>query len=133
MMSLRFMTNLLLLCAGAFVVVCSQAFGAGVTGWITFGVALGLLGMLGLAQFGRGRGITQHGLDVLTGALAIWTVIASVVFGGATVIWLSFAEGIGFAALAAAGLMLHELSTERIVHTLEVEETSRRSHYAEAV
>lgn len=121
-MSSRFITNLLLVLAGALVVVVSQAFGASTTGWIVFGVALGILGVAGAVQLDRGRGVPQRALDGLAGVLGIWTVIASVVFGGGTLTWLSFAEGLGFVALAVAGLVAHELSTERVVHSLAVED-----------
>jgi hypothetical protein len=130
-MSPRFVTNILLALAGGFVVVVSQALGVGATGWITFGVALGILGTIGLAELDRRRGLAQRMLDGAVGILGIWTVIASVVFGGGTLTWLSFAEGLGFVGLAVAGLAVHELSTERVVHSLAVEdgraEDSRRT------
>ncbi|HEY7206633.1 MAG TPA: hypothetical protein VH416_00220 [Gaiellaceae bacterium] len=122
-MSPRFITNLLLVLAGAFVVVVSQGFSSGVTGWITFGVGLGILAMLGVAQLDRARGLPQRLLDGLAGALGIWTVIASVVFSAAALTWLSFGEALGFVALALAGLLAHELSTERVVHSLAVAES----------
>lgn len=50
----------------------------------------------------------------------------SLVFGGATSRWLSFADGCAMLALAVVGLVLHELSTERVVHSLEVIDS--RSH-----
>ena len=132
-MSLRFMSNLLVALAGGFVVVCSEAFSAGVTGWIALGTAIGILAGLTVAQLDRTRSLVQRCLDAVVVGLGIWTIIASVVFAGATLTWLSFAEGLGFVGLAVAGLMLHELSTERIVHTLApVEGARRRDQYAEA-
>jgi hypothetical protein len=132
-MSVRFVTNLLFTLAGGFIVVCSQAFRPGLTGWITFGIALGILSVLSIAQFDRARGQIQRGLDAVMGVLGIWTVVASAVFAGAALKWLSFGEAIGFVCLAVAGLVFHELSTERIVHTLAPVEESRRSQrYAEA-
>jgi hypothetical protein len=80
---------------------------------------LGILAVIGAAQLDRSRGLTQRALDALTGALGIWTVVASVVFSGATLTWLSFSEGLGFVGLALAGLVAHELVTERVVHALE--------------
>jgi hypothetical protein len=119
--STRFATNLVLAVAGGFIVVESQAFSAAVAGWVTLGVALGILTMLGLSQIDGMRGSLQRALDGITGILGIWTVIASVVFTGATLTWLSFAEGIGFTSLAVIGLLVHELKTERVVHSLSVE------------
>ncbi len=128
-MSTRFSTNGLLALAGGFVVVASQAFQPGVTGWITFGIALGIVGVLGIAQLDRGRGRLQRALDALTGALGIWMVVASVVFTAQTLTWLSFGEGLGVVALALAGLAAHELSTERVVHALAIEDRRRDSEH----
>lgn len=127
-MRLRFVTNMLMALVAGFVVVASQTFTAGVTAWITFGIGLGILAMLGIVQLDRSRGLLQRGLDAVAGALAVWTVIASAVFTGATVTWLSFGEALGFVGLALAGLVAHELTSERVVHTLAVEEAARSEH-----
>ena len=117
-MSPRFISNLFLLLAGGAVVVCSRWFSAGTTGWIAFGVALGILGLTGVAQRDRGRGIVQSALDVVILPLAAWSAIASVVFHGSTLTWLSFGDALGFVGLGIVGLIAHELSTERVVHSL---------------
>jgi hypothetical protein len=138
MMGSRFITNLFLALAAGFVAVASQAFAAGVTGWIAFGIGLGILAMLGIAQLDRTRGRLQQGLDTLAGLLGIWTVVASVVFSGATLTWLSLAEALAFVGLAVAGLVAHELSTERVVHAFAVEgardetDSRRAEQYAAA-
>jgi hypothetical protein len=54
-------------------------------------------------------------------ALGAWTIVASLVFAPTTVVWLGFASALGFVALAVAGLTAHELTTERVVHSLTVE------------
>lgn len=128
-MSARFISNLGLGLAGAFMVVASIAFSAGVTGWLMFGISLGVAGVLGLAQLGRGRGLVQRLLDAPTATLAVWAVVASTVFSGATVTWLTFAEAIGFVALAVAGLAAHELKTERVVHMFEAGPIATRDGY----
>jgi hypothetical protein len=46
--------------------------------------------------------------------------VASLVFAGSTITWLGFASGAAFVALALTGLTLHEVSTERVVHSIEV-------------
>lgn len=136
-MSPRFLTNVLFAVAGGVVVVVSQAFEAGVTSWVTFGIGLGILSMLGIAQLDRGRGRLQQGLDALAGALAIWMAVASMIFTEGTLSWLSFGEGLGVVALALCGLAAHELSTERVVHELAIEERTglereREPEYATA-
>jgi hypothetical protein len=118
-MSLRFLTNLSMLLAGGFLVVATQVFSSDITGWIALGIALGILAGLGAAQLDRSRGLVQRGLDGIAGALAIWTVVESVVFSGTTLTWITFGGALGFVAIAVAGVVAHELVTERVVHSLE--------------
>jgi hypothetical protein len=118
-MSSRFVSNVVLGIAGVIVVVASQAFASGPTGWIMFGVSLGALALLPLVQLDRARGRIQGALDLAVGALALWSAVASVVFTGATLTWLSFGEAIGLASLALLGLIAHEMKTERVVHSFE--------------
>ena len=117
-MSPRFITNLIVLLAGGAVVVSSLWFAPATTGWIAFGVAVGILGLTAAAQRDRMRGAVQGALDGVVFVLAGWSAVASVVFDGSTLTWLSFGDALAFAALATAGLIAHELSTERVVHSL---------------
>ena len=125
-MSPRFALNLALVLAGAGIVAASQAFSSGVTGWLTFAISLAVLVSLGLAQLDRARGRVQQMLDAGIGALAVWSVVASVVYTGTTLKWLSFGEALGFVGLAVIGLVVHELTTERVVHSLESVPTGHR-------
>ena len=118
-MSQRFISNVALAIAGAVVVVSSQAFSASVTGWLMFGISLGVLALLAVVQRDRARGGIQRLLDAAIGVLALWSAVASVVYSGMTLTWMSFAEGLGFVALGVVGLIAHELQTERVVHSLE--------------
>src|SRR5258705_9773986 len=118
-MSQRFISNVILAIAGAVVVVSSQAFSSSRTGWLTFGVSLGVLALLAVVQRDRERGGIQRALDAATGVLALWSAVASVVYTGRTLTRLSLTEGIGFVALGIIGLVAHELRTERIVHQFE--------------
>jgi hypothetical protein len=43
-----------------------------------------------------------------------------------TVVWLGFASACAFVLLGVAGLTAHELTTERVVHSLAVEREPRR-------
>ena len=114
-MSPRFISSISLALAGAVVIVVSQAFTANVTGWVIFGVSLGALALLA-TQGDRARGRVEWMLRVATGALAIWSAVASVVYSGSTLTWLSFGEAAGFVVLGVLGLVAHELEDERIVH-----------------
>ncbi len=101
-MHARFVQSSLLALAGGFVVVASQAFTAGVTAWIAFALGIGAIVAAAVPSvFGARRWVLA--LDAVTGVLGAWTVVASLVFSGGVVRWLSFAEGAGFVALALAG------------------------------
>jgi len=118
-MNSRYLTNSALVLAGAFLVVASQAFGVSIFEWIMLGIGALAVVMAGAAVL-RSRGRVQRSLDGTIGVLGAWTVVASLVFAGATVTWLGFASGIGLVAIGLVGLTLHELSTERVVHSIEV-------------
>jgi hypothetical protein len=47
----------------------------------------------------------------------VWAIVASLVFTGATVRWLSFAEGLGFVLLAVGGLTLNQVRYGRVART----------------
>jgi hypothetical protein len=118
-MHTRYITNVLLAVAGGFLVVVSQAFAAPVFEWVMLGVGV-IAVLIGGAVVVSSRGRAQRGLDVITGILGAWTIVASLVFAGSAMTALGFASGLAFAALAIAGLTLHELLTERVVHSIEV-------------
>jgi hypothetical protein len=52
--------------------------------------------------------------------VSAWTIVASQVFSEATVQNLPLADSLAVAGLALVGLISHELSTERVVHSLDV-------------
>jgi hypothetical protein len=117
-MSLHFISNTVLAAAGAFVVAASLAFAATTTGWIAVGIGLAVLAGVGLVQMSQARGVVQRALDAATGVLAIWTVVASVAFTGATLRGLSFAEAVVFVGIAIVGLAAHDRSQERLVRAM---------------
>jgi hypothetical protein len=131
-MSPRFITNMALALAGGFLVVASQAFSPGRTGWLAFGIGIGVVVVLGAAQLDSERGSIQRALDLAAGGLAIWTIVASVVFTGTTLTWLSFGEALGFVAVALAGLTAHELSSERIVQAVAMKPAEAREQFSAA-
>ena len=123
-MSTRFFYNSLLAMAAGFLVVATRAFAPFTVAWITFGVAIGIT-RASVMTIGLPVGLMQRALSALGAVLGIWTIVASLVFAPTTVVWLGFASALGFVALALAGLTIHELTTERVVHSLEV---SAREH-----
>jgi len=125
--SQRFISNLALAVAGTVVVVSSQAFSQNATGWLTFGVSLGALALLGL--FGRDQigDRAQRLLDAGIGLLAIWSAVAFAIYNGRVLTWLSLAEGLGYVAFAIVGLALHEVEDERAVNALQDVRAERRA------
>lgn len=119
-MSTRYLTNIAIALGAGFLVVASQAFAPATMTWLMVGISAGALAIVIPAIGMRRRGAVQRGIDGLIGVLAAWTIVAGLVFAGVTVTWLGFASGIGLVALAVIGLTAHELSAERVVHSLEV-------------
>jgi hypothetical protein len=127
-MSTRFLTNLTVLTLGAFVVVVSQAFAVSTFMWLMFGAGIAALAIAGPGLAIPSRGLTQRALDGLIGVLGASTIVASMVFAGATITWLGFAAGAALFALAIVGLTLHELTTDRVVHSIEVSTPTTEHH-----
>jgi hypothetical protein len=114
-MTARFVTNLLVLVCGAFLAAASFAFSARALGWVGLGMgcAVVLVVLIGFAI--RGRGIAQRCIDALQFATGAFTVVAARVFHGATLHWLTLAEGATLAALAVIGLVIHEVYLQMAV------------------
>ena len=127
-MSTRFISNMLLALAGGLVIVATQAFAPPVVAWIAFGVTgVGVLLLMAATALAPGRGDVQRTLDAVAGVLAAWTIVETLVFSGMVMVWLTLGAAAAIVAIAAAGLILHELSTERVVHSLEDLRTHDRS------
>ena len=124
----RFISNMLLALAGGVVLVVTQAFAPPVVAWIAFGVTgVGVLLLIVATALAPGRGNVQRTLDAVAGVLAAWTIVETLVFSGMLMVWLTFGAAAAIVAVAAAGLIVHELSTERVVHSLEDVRTHDRS------
>lgn len=107
-MHARYAQSSALAVAGGFIVVASQAFAADVTAWLAFGVGVGAL-VLAFIPVLAGARRWILGLDATIAILAVWTIIASLVFSGGAVRWLSFAEALGLVGLAAIGLTVDHI------------------------
>jgi hypothetical protein len=116
----RYLSNLALTLAAAFLVVAEFAFMVGTAAWLTF--ALGIV-FVGISTFMvvTGPGIIQRAIGGISLVLGGWTIVASLVFAPSTVMWLGFASAVALVALGVIGLTVHELTTERVVHSLLVE------------
>ena len=118
-MSTRYLFNLMLLLAAAFLVVATQSFAPVTVAWIAFGIAIAFTcTALVMTMQRRPAQRAVAGLVLVIGA---WTIVASLVFVPTTVLWLAFASALAVAGLAVVGLTDHELGTERVVHSIEVQ------------
>ena len=124
-LGIRYGSYLLMALVAGFVVVASHAFLPGTVGWITFGAGVFFIvaATLRLADSGLIHRLTAGGIQ----ALGILIVIEALLAAGSTVVWLSFAGGLAVLALTLIGLTVHELSTERVVHSLELSSTRSSS------
>jgi hypothetical protein len=138
----RFFFNFGTLAAAVLLIVASVAFGPRAAKWVGLGigvagcvVSLWFMAMLvhqrrlqghpELHAFGRTLGVWS----ALTGGMAtvaIWEIIDAAVFSPDVSRWLTLANGLVIAVLACAGLVIHEIRTERVVHVLQVVDRSER-------
>ncbi len=119
-MSTRYITNLLLAIASGFVIVATFAFAPTTVAWIALAITgIFVLAMMAVTPLLRGRGLVQRTLDGVVAVLAAWTIVETLVFSGTVMVWLTFGAAAGIVAVALVGLVAHELSTERVVHSIE--------------
>jgi hypothetical protein len=122
-MRIRYLSYLSLGVMAAFLVVATVAFEASTVVALSFAVGIGMLVVAaGLAIRDRKDPATLV-IGTCIAVVSAWTVLASVVFSQATVDDLTYASALAIGALAVAGLTAHELSAERVVHSLEVQES----------
>ncbi|HEY7432517.1 MAG TPA: hypothetical protein VH641_17475 [Streptosporangiaceae bacterium] len=127
-LSSRFALDVLFVLAGAFLTVAATSFTAAVAGWVAFGVFTGvaLLASSSLVRARTASWRVGHGLIALVSA---WALVAALVPSGALLAWLVFADAIAVGVLALADLTAHELTSESVIHRLEVTDT-RAGHLA---
>jgi hypothetical protein len=125
-MRIRYFSFLALAIAAAFLVVASQAFALPAIQGVSLGVNIGILVVSALVTVGYRSHLASSVIGSLTAIVAGWTIVASQVFSLGVVQTLTFAGGVAVVILAIAGLTAHELSTERIVHSLEMPSGERR-------
>ncbi|MGH2882770.1 MAG: hypothetical protein ACRDPA_08770, partial [Solirubrobacteraceae bacterium] len=82
-----------------------------------FGLAMAYSAARGI---GSGERIGVTTLGTLTFLIASWTIVASLVFSPPVARWLIFASACAHVALSITSLVIREVTTERVVHHLEV-------------
>ena len=118
-LSPRFALGTLAVTGGAFLAVAAMSFSAPVAGWLAFGVSTGLA-VLAVASAALTRSAGQRIGHGLLGLVALWSLIAALVFAGTALTWLVFADAIALGVVALADLTAHEVTTENVVHRLKV-------------
>lgn len=119
-MRIRYTSWLAIGVAAAFLVVASVAFSPPAIAALALGVGIGILVVsLGIA-YRYHESIPTLVTATATALVSAWMIIASQVFSDATVQNLTLAESLAIGALALVGLTVHELSSERVVHSVEV-------------
>ncbi len=118
-LSPRYVLDVLFLIGGAFLVVAAMTFSAPVTGWLAFSVSVGLTVLAGTSAIVARRYGRKIGHSLI-GAVGLWSLIAALIFSGTLLTWLVFADAIALAVVALADLTAHEVTTENVVHRLEV-------------
>lgn len=140
----RFFFNLGSLCAAGMLVAAALTFGPGAVFGVGLGIGIG--GLAGSLSFlaaavhhrslagARELRILNRTVDVwaLLGgsvfSVATWEIVQSAVFPASISKWLSFGNGVLAAVLAFIGLVVHEITTERVIHVLEVVERPHWQH-----
>ena len=134
----RFFFNLGLVGAAVLLIVASVAFGPNAVKGIGLGIGSAsvvmslwfiavsihqrpLEGHRELEAFGHRIGLWSM-LAAASGAVAAWEVVQVTVFAPTPAKWLTLANGLVVGTLGCAGLVAHEVSSERVVHCLEVVE-----------
>jgi hypothetical protein len=118
-MTLRYFYNLGIALVAGFIIVATQGWSSTTAGWLAF--AAGIVFAVAGAAFGaRRRSPVDIGFGGAASLLGVLMIIESLLASGSALTWLSFAGAAGVLGLAVIGLTIHELSTERVVHSLDV-------------
>jgi len=117
-MRIRYFSFLSLAIAAGFLVVASQAFAAADIANLALGVGIGMLAVSLVVAGAFRRYLPSLIGGLLAAVISAWMIVASQVFSLGTVQNLTFAEALGILGVSLAGLTAHELTTERVVHSL---------------
>jgi hypothetical protein len=124
-MRMHFFSRLALLLMAGFLVVATQVWTGDTLQWLF--VAGGVLMIAGAAIDAQRPDRGQRALDGLIGLLGAWTAFEAFAFEATNLEWWSLASAIALAVFSTAGLLMHETSTERVVHDLSVSKPAERT------
>jgi hypothetical protein len=117
-MRLHFISRLALLITASFGVVATQVW-TGETLELMFVIG-GAVAIAVAAADTIPASVPQRTLDGVIALLGAWTVVEALVFSGNEQKWWSFGSACALAGLSVIGLVIHEMTTERVVHELSV-------------
>jgi hypothetical protein len=119
-MRVHFISRLALLITGSFLVIASQesVWTGNALKWMF--VVGGALAILAAAADSVPESAAQRGLDFLTAVVGAWMIVEVLSLSQGDVKWWSFGSAAAIAGISALGLIVHEWSTERVVHELRV-------------
>lgn len=109
----RFSSWLIIGVASAFLVVATLSFSVSTAVWLAFGVGIGTMVVAAGISYGDRRHVYSLIAGLSTMIVSVWTIVASLVFAQSTAQVLAFASALALCGLAAAGITVHELMTER--------------------
>ena len=118
-LSPRFAIDQLFVVGGAFLAVSAMGFSASVAGWTGFGVFTGLA-LVAFTSLLYGQGRLRKVSHGLLGVVAVWSLIAALLFSGTALTWLVFAGAVALGVFALGDLAAHEVTTENVVHRLVI-------------
>lgn len=130
-MRIRYLSFVSLGAAGVFLVVASQAFALLDIANLALGVGIGILVVSAVTAWRYRLHVASLACASIMALISAWMIVASQVFSLGTVQNLTFAGALGVVGAALAGLTAHELSTERVVHSLSpvAEREDERGRY----
>lgn len=124
-MSIRYLTNIAIGIAGAFLVVATQAFTPNWIQWLAFSVGT-IAVLVALGSLAVVRDHVHQATAIAATAVGLGLIAMSLIFAPTVVTALALAGGLALAAIALVGLSAHELRTERVVHELSVGDHAQR-------
>ena len=130
-MRLHFISRLALLIAGSFLVVATQE-GVWIGSTLKWMFVIGgALAIVIAAADAMHDALEQRGLDLLTALVGAWMIVEVLTLSQSDVKWWSFGAAAAIAGLSTIGLVIHEWSTERVVHELRVTGHEEARRHAE--
>lgn len=112
---IRFLSWLVIGVAAAFLVAATAAFSLFTITWLAFAISIGTLVVSAAVAYGYRHDAATAVIGIATAVVSMWTIVATRVLSQTTVQNLALGSALGIAALAIAGLAVHELWSEHAV------------------